>query len=160
MKIENTEDEILKIIQETKVLIPEVFLDNLEIDSMSNQPKWYPFESQIWKNGERIRQLFLTDKKLRNKESVFDKLFEIATNRNAKRGRQSFIMLFGSVKHSKYSSQLIKQIDDNSVDGQIIDTIYKMKVTEFTKEIKPFTNHDFTWIRNIAKKYIEKHKTD
>ena len=160
MKIENTEDEILKIIQETKVLIPEVFLDNLEIDSMSNQPKWYPFESQIWKNGERIRQLFLTDKKLRNKESVFDKLFEIATNRNAKRGRQSFIMLFGSVIHSKYSSQLKKQIDHNSVDGQIIDTIYKMKVTEFTKEIKPFTNHDFTWIRNIAKKYIEKHKTD
>ena len=160
MKEENTEDQILRIIQETEALIPEVFLDDLEINSMSKQPEWCPFESQIWKNGERIRQLLLADKKLRDKESLFAKLFKIATNRNAKKGRQSFIMLLGSVKHSKYSSELIKQLDDDSVDGHIIDTIYKMKVYEFTKEIKPFTDHKFTWIRNIAKKYCKKYETE
>lgn len=127
---------------------------------MSKQPEWYPFESQIWKNGERIRQLFLIVKKLKNKESIFDKLFKIATNRNAKRGRQSFIMLLGGVKYSKYSPELIKQLDDDNVDGHIIDAIYKMKVDEFTEDIKPFTDHKFTWVRNIAKKYCKKYETE
>lgn len=158
MEQESAEEKILKLIQETQSVIPEMFLENLEINSVSKQPEWYPFEHQIWKNGEEIRQLLLKDKKLRNKENLFDQLFEIATNRNAKRGRQSFVMLLGSVQHSKYSSKLIKQIDDDNVNGHIIDTIYKMKVDGFTEQIKPFTSHKITWIRNIAKKYIHKYE--
>ena len=160
MELENTEDQILKIIHETEVLIPALFLDNLEINPMFKQSEWYPFESQIWKNGEKIRQLLLTDKKLRDNESIYDKIFEIATNINAKRGRQSFIMLLGNVKHLKYSAELIKQLNDDNVDGHIIDTIYKMKFYGFTKEIKPFIDHKIIWIRNLAKKYCKKYETE
>lgn len=149
-------EEILNLIEKTKSIIPNKLEEDLEIESFSKQPKWYSFEHQIWKNGEEIRQKLLIDKKLKKDEEIFDKLLTIATNRNAKRGRQSFILLFGSVKYAKYSSDLIKHINDGFVNGQVIDTIYKMRVYNYVEEIKPFCNSQITWIKNIAKKYIEK----
>lgn len=157
IKNENLKEEILNLIEKTRSIIPSELEDDLEIESISKQPKWHSFEHQIWKNGEEIRQKLLFDKKLKKDEEVFDKLLTIATNRYAKRGRQSFILLFGSVKYIKYSSELIKHINDGCVNGQVIDTIYKMRVCNYVEEIKPFCNSPITWIKNIAKKYIEKY---
>lgn len=57
----------------------------------------------------------------------------------------------------KYGAGLISQLDDNFVYGHIIDTIYKMKASEFIEIIKPYCNDKETWIRNKAKKYVEKY---
>ena len=158
METQKAEKEILDLINRAKIIIPKEYAENLKINALTNQPEWHSFESEIWRIGEDIRQILSKNPKLKNNEKLFECLLEIATNKNAKRGRQSFILLFGSIKQSKHSEKLITQINDEFVSGHIIDTIYKMKTGNYSNEIKPFCNNKFAWIRNTAKKYIKKHE--
>ena len=148
------EKYILAIIKEVESLIPLVF----EPDLPSNDvPFWHPFEHEIWQRGEEIRQLLNVHKKLRNKDNILDKIFEVSINRRLKKGRQSFIMLLGNVDSKRYGANLITQLDDRCVYGHIIDAVYKMKLPEFVEAIKPYCDDEEAWIRNKAKKYIEKY---
>lgn len=152
------EKEILKIIAEVESLIPLTWEPHLPPNNLlPNVPEWYSFERTIWQKGEVIRQLLIGQKRIRTLPIILDKIFEIATNRNIKRGRQPFVMLLGNTDSKKYGAELISQLDDPFVYGHIIDAIYKMKAPEFAEIIKPYCNDKETWIRNIAKKYIEKH---
>ncbi|GAA3761309.1 hypothetical protein [Flavobacterium ginsengiterrae] len=83
-------------------------------------------------------------------------LIEIALNKNAKRGRQSFIMLFGYVQFSEYAEPLIQQIDDDFVQLHILDTIYKMRAEGFSNIMSNYINSKNTGVRNTAKKYLLK----
>lgn len=158
MKLQDPENEIMKLIEMAKSDIPKEMSVDLEADPLTKLPEWHFFEQQIWKNGEDIRQILLANKKLKEREDIFDRLLEIATDTKAKRGRQSFILLFGSVRHSKYAAALIEQINDEFVNGHVIDTIYRMKTDKYIREIEPFCTDKFAWIRNTAKKYVEKFK--
>lgn len=154
----DVEKKVLKIIKEVETLIPPTLEPNLLPNNLlPNIPEWHSFEHKIWQKGEAIRQLLKGQKKIRTQSNISDKIFEISTNRNAKRGRQSFIMLRGNIDSKKYGARLISQLDDNFVYGHIIDTIYKMKIPEFVEIIKPYCNDKEAWIRNKAKKYIEKY---
>jgi hypothetical protein len=145
MDKKEAKEEILKILDITEKLIPH---------SVSINENWEKFELDIWQHGEKVRQLLFQNKTLRSDSDILAKIANISLNRNARNGRQSFIMLLGHVNCKSYARQLIQQMDDNSVNGHIIDSIYKMKAVGFAKEIRPFINHKITWIRNIAKKYL------
>jgi hypothetical protein len=65
-------------------------------------------------------------------------------------------MLLGRKKYFQYSEKIVHLLNSDDVDGHVIDTLYKMGAGQYVEAIKPFLNHNRTWIRSKAKKYIEK----
>lgn len=117
-------------------------------------PDWHDFEHKIWRLGAELRQLVQANPALRKEDELYRRILKISMNRNAKRGRQAFIMLFDSKQLSKFAPDLIMQIDDKFVEGHIVKAIQKMPAIGFNNEIKPFAEHKTAWIRNVAKKYL------
>jgi hypothetical protein len=149
---------ILEKITEAKELIPQKELPTLpRSKELLGAPEWYDFELEIWDLGEEIRQIMVQYPKLREDKQLAEQILEIAIDRRAKRGRQSFILLLEYKVYSEYAPRLIAQLDDPAVDGHVISTVLKMRAPQFVDEIEPFTNHKMTWIRNYAKKYVERY---
>ena len=160
MTKEEAVKEIKKLVGKTLKLIPTEYEKDLPPTEFSpNVPKWHDYEHTIWQNGEKIRQILCVHKNLRKNKELLDLFLTIALNRNAKRGRQSFIMLFWYKHCSEYADLLIKQIDDDFVNGYIIEGLNKMKVGKFFSLVEPYKTSKVTWIRNQAKKYINEYST-
>ena len=66
------------------------------------------------------------------------------------------MMLLGKVKYREQAQALISLLEDEDVDGQVIDTLYKMRANGYVSLMTPFLKHKKMWIRNIAKKYVQK----
>jgi len=113
------------------------------------------FEEVIWSAGDNIRILRL---KIGIKPNLKQtkRIVELATNKNALKGRQTFILLLGRIEYAKYGKDLINYIDDISISGHIINTLYKIKNFHYVKEVMPFLKSERTWIRNEAKRYLSK----
>ena len=151
---------ILTLINKAEELTPQVFEDNLPSKKdLLGEPEWHFYEHEIWKLGEEIRQILLSNKPLKKDNELIERIIKICTNRNSKRGRQSFIMLLWSKDYSKYADKLISQLNDRFVYGHVIESLNKMKVEGFSKIIKPYCEDKVTWIRNQAIKYINQHST-
>ena len=153
-----TKKKILALISEAEDLIPQ----NIEPDlppskDLNGVPEWHGYERKIWEHGEKIRQLLNEHKALYEDKDLFDRIISICLNRNSKRGRQSFIMLLWNKSNARYAERLIKQLDDKSVYGHIIEGLNKMKVPGYSTSIKPFSLDKTTWIRNQAKKYLQQY---
>lgn len=106
---------------------------------------------------DTLRQFLLENKNKLNVSQI-ERIVKICLDKRAKRGRQSFVMLLGKKMFSEYAEQIVSLIDDDDVDGQVIDTLYKMGATGYADLIEPFLSHNRTWIRNEAKRYIQKYK--
>ncbi len=161
MKNQNATDrvEILdkadKLISQAEKLIPKILEPDLPPAKLNpDVPDWHDFEHKIWRFGNDLRLLIKENPTLKKEDGLFQRILKICTNRNAKRGRQSFMMLFESKQYSKFAAELITQLDDEFVDGHVICAIQKMHAAGFDCEIKPFTEHKHAWIRNAAKKYL------
>lgn len=160
MTKEEAKKRIIELIKATKKLTPDLHESDLpSFEASPDVPLWHSYESEIWELGEEIRQILAEHKDLRKDDFINDNIITFCLNKNAKRGRQSFILLLGYKNLSEYASQLIKMIEDKSVDGQIIDTIYKMQAVGFEEEIRPFINDKHIWIKKAAIKYIDKYGT-
>ena len=148
-------DKADKLISQAEKLIPKTFETDLPPTKLiPHVPDWHSFEHEIWRLGEELRQLIKTNLTIRKEDELFRRILKVCTNKNAKRGRQSFIMLLGAKQFSRFAADLITQVDDKFVDGQVICTIQKMHVAGFDSEVKPFIEHKHAWIRNAAKKYL------
>jgi hypothetical protein len=119
--------------------------------------EWYAFEYEIWNIGEQISRLLSENKNYKLNEAQAKYIVEIATNPCAKGGRQSFVMLLGYKKYQCYADEIASQIEDPNISGHVIDTLLKMRVPGYAGIIKPFTTSKLTWIKNTAKKYIERY---
>ena len=118
---------------------------------------WYDFEHEIWKIGEEIRQLILSEHKEMNTEQT-DRVCKICVDIKAKRGRQSFVMLLGKKRYKAYADKLSSALTDEDIAGHhIISTLYKMGAAQYVDQIKHCTTHSITWIRNESKRYVEKY---
>jgi hypothetical protein len=158
MDKEQAKLKVLELLLETKKLIPKDNVPNLDpIDGFPNIPQWHSFEHEVWKNGECIRQLFKEHKTLSQDKNIVEKILSICLDKNAKRGRQSFIMLLWNKKYAEYADKLVSQIDDKFVDGHIIEALNKMKTPYFLKEVRPFCSDKTTWIRKQAQNYIDQY---
>lgn len=138
-------------------LIPEKTLPDLpcmELEPTVND--WHDFEHEIWEIGEQIRQLMLQERKELNKEQA-DRVCKICVDIRAKKGRQSFIMLLGKKRYVSYAHNIIVVLTDEDVVGHVISSLYKMGASQYIEQIKPYTNHAITWIRNEAKRYVQKY---
>ena len=150
----------LVIIGKTKeavTLIPNDYLPNpVSTKLVKDVPGWHDFEYAIWKIGEEIRLLLFNAMNLRKDQEIQSEFVRLATNRNAKRGRQTFIMLLGYKFCSHHAKEIASQIDDQFVEGHVIMTLRKMQVKGYSTQVRPFLNSQVTWIRNEAKKYLSR----
>lgn len=145
-----------ELLSNAELMIPEEFLPDLPfMETASDVHDWYDFEHELWEKGEEIRQHILYGKKKPNTEQV-ERIVAICMDKKAKRGRESFVMLLGKKCYINYAEKIAILLNDSDVDGHVIDTLYKMGADSYSTQIKPFVNHNRAWIRNKAKKYIEK----
>lgn len=158
MTKEEAKKKIQSIVRRVEKMIPLTYVENLPpIDTKNPDiPQWHDFEDEIWIKGSNIDQILREHTSLRKDKSLLDSFLSIATNRNAKRGRQIFIILLGYKHCAEYAPFLIKQIDDPFVDGHIISTLNKMRAYQYTSLIMPFTTDKIAWIRNEAKRYVSR----
>ena len=151
------DNQLNKLLTEAENLIPKESLPDLPfIPEVPDVHDWYRFENDLWNKGEEVRQLILNSKKKPNREQV-KRICEICTNPVAKRGRQSFVMLLGRKCYTEYAPIIAPFLSDDDIDGHVVDTLYKMGISDYVSQIQPLTKHKRTWIRNIAKKYINKY---
>jgi hypothetical protein len=66
-------------------------------------------------------------------------------------------MLLGKKCYAEYAPIIASFLSDDDIDGHVVDTLYKMGTPDYVAQIQPLTKHNRTWIRNIAKKYINKY---
>ena len=149
--------ELDNLLLRAEELIPKDDLPDLPFMEMApNVHDWYKFEHQLWDVGEEIRQFLLVNKNKLNDNQI-ERIIEICLNKKAKRGRQSFVMLLKKKIYHSYASRLVTLLDDDDVDGHVIDSLYKMGASEYVELIRPFLTHKQTWIKNEAKRYIKKY---
>lgn len=120
-------------------------------------PGWYDFEYESWRIGESVRRAFVDNPKLKKNDALLRKVLEVATCRNLRRGRQSFIMALGFVAAQQHASTLSQFLNDPDVNGQAIYTLIKMKAPSFARNVEPLLGSEKTWIRNLAKKYLSRY---
>lgn len=144
------------LIAEASALIPREQLPLRPYRSEADTG-WYDFELQLWAKGEALRQLLLTSGRPLSDAQV-QTILAICLDPKAMRGRQSFLLLLGRTRYAAYADTVAGLLSDPQVDGQAIDVLYKMRVRDYCREIEPFTHHDKTWIRNVAKRYLAKYR--
>lgn len=147
--------QLNKILTEAESLIPNEALPDLPfMPEVPDVHDWYRFEHDLWNKGEETRQLIFESKKKPNQDQI-QRICDICTNPFAKRGRQSFVMLLGRKCYAQYAPVIAPFLSDDDIAGHIVDTLYQMETPDYVSQIQPFTKHNRTWIRNIAKKYID-----
>jgi hypothetical protein len=152
------EDQVFAACQQALRLAPEEYPPTLPTaKELLGGPEWYSFEHEAWRIGETIRQGFVQNTGLKKKHAVLEKVLEVATCRNLRRGRQSFIMALGFVAAQQHAKALSPYLSDADVDGQVVYTLIKMKAPGFVAEVEPLLQSDKTWIRNLAKKYLSRY---
>ena len=152
------DNELDTLLTRAEALIPEENLPDLPyMDLAPDVHDWYEFEHKLWEIGEEIRQFISENKNKLNKNQI-DRIVSICLDKKAKRGRQSFVMLLGKKIYNSYAGMIVTVLNDDDVDGQVIDTLYKMGAKEYVEQIEPFLTHNRTWIRNEAKRYVQKYK--
>ena len=152
------DSELNNFLTRAEALIPKENLPDLPYTDLApDVHDWYEFEHKIWEIGEEMRQ-FLSENKNKLNNNQIDRIVSICLDKKAKRGRQSFVMLLGKKMFCDYAEQIASLLNDDDVDGQVIDTLYKMGAKEYVEQIEPFLAHNRTWIRNEAKRYVQKYK--
>jgi hypothetical protein len=155
-----SEEEILAACEEAIGLAPAEFPPSLPPSKeLLGAPDWYPFERQAWPIGESVRQAFSRNPKLRKREVLLSKVAEVATCRNLRRGRQSFIMALGFVSARHYAEPLAAFLDDPDVNGHVLHTLFKMGASGFTREANLLLHSDKKWKRRWAKKYLDRYSS-
>ena len=76
---------------------------------------------------------------------------------NLRRGRQSFVMALGFTGAAHLAPRVARFLADPDVDGQVIDTLLKMRAPGFVAAVRPLLTDTHAWIRNLAKKYVARY---
>jgi hypothetical protein len=122
--------------------------------------QWHAFERDTWPIGEAIRRAFVQFPKLKKRTALIGKVVEVATHRNLRRGRQSFLMAMGFVYASQYAATLVPFLRDSDVDGQIVHTLLKMRASGYARVVATLLGSKEAWKLLLARKYIERYPTE
>ena len=152
-------EQLLTKIENAERVIPEDIVPNLPGQKdFPDVPEWHSFEHSVWSAGEQIRGLFKKNPGLKKDPEIQERILKICLRNQAKRGRQSFILLLGSPIFSEYSDEVSSLLKDDDVCGHAVDTLIKMRAGNYINQVEPLSTHKITWIRNKAKKYIQKYR--
>ena len=81
---------------------------------------------------------------------------EIANNINYGTSRQMIVLLIGKSKKVEVIPVLKKLLEDLDVDGQALEALTNFSGEDIEEIMQQYLNHEVTWIRNTAKKYLKK----
>ncbi len=113
----------LSLVARAESLIPERRVPELApLSGNPDVPEWHGFELKVWEIGEQIRQILARHQSLRKDRELQEAFVRILTNANAKRGRQSFVMLLGYKSCQVHAATVAAQINDPNVTGHVIST--------------------------------------
>lgn len=152
---ESVRARILALLEQARSAVPSSTLVRPSSTTRSDPPKWHDFEFTVWELGEKIRQALTECTSLRKDVDLQRAFLELAVDRRADRGRQAFIMLLGFKSCADHAPRLVGELDDLDVAGHVVSTLYKMKASGFTAQVRPFANDKRAWIRKEAKRYLE-----
>ena len=156
--VPNSEEEVLAACRQALRLAPADHPPTLPTSKeLLGAPEWYPFEREAWAIGESVRRAFAQHPRLKKNASLISKVAEVATCRNLRRGRQSFIMAMGFVSACPFAASLLASLNDPDVDGQVVHTLLKMRANGCARSMGHLLHSDKVWIRRLAKKYIERY---
>jgi hypothetical protein len=142
------------LLAQAKVMVPKDIPGLLP--PMAGYPdvsQWHKFEHSLWAIGEKIRQVINSQTRLRADRLLYSEILNIVRSRNARRGRQSFVLLFAYRPCLAWAQELASLIPDADIDGHIISALYKMRAPGFSSHVAPFLNSRTTWIREEATRY-------
>lgn len=122
---------------------------------------WYNYEMDLWMFSEKIIRPFLKKhKKVRGKHIFLDTLIEICLNRKFEKGRQLLVLFVGQYGKDAYKEEIKSLLYDSEMQGYAIDALRYAKCFEYVDIIKEiYINSKPGWIRQAAKKYINKAET-
>lgn len=157
MKQESAKENIIRLVQEAEAFIPIEVEDEEKscCEITADFPNWHPYENEIWRRGEEVRRLMKSVPSLWSDKELYELYLSIVLNKKAKRGRQTFILLFAYDRQSSYAEALASQIEDRFVCGHIIQALRKMKAFGYPEAVAKYQACSVTWIRNEAKKYMQ-----
>lgn len=152
-----TTAEVIEIARNALLLAPTAFPADQPVDRFSGQPKWFPFEIRCWELGEQIRRQLVESPRLRDDSRVGGAILEVIEHNHLRRGRQSFVMLLGSVKFASFAPRLVRWVSDPDVAGHVVDTLLKMRASGYVDVVRPYIASEFSWIRRKAKTFVERY---
>src|SRR5215510_9402866 len=153
-----TEQDVINACERALKLAPEAYPPTLPASpGLLGAPEWYPFEIEVWPIGEDIRQAFSRNRKLKKNEALILRVLQVATCRNLRRGRQSFVMALGFVGARRHAAAIASFLDDPDVNGQVVDTLLKMKAAGFAPLVWPLIAAEQAWIRRLAQRYVARY---
>jgi hypothetical protein len=163
MSIIEAKAKIELLLERAEGLIPAEQISDLPpMDQAPGVPGWHSFELELWRIGEEIRQIMNSATGLRKDEAIYSRLIRIAADQKAKRGRQSFVLLFCYRPCASWASSIADLIADPDVAGHAILALYKMKARGYSDMIKPLAYAKMTWISKEANRdldFDEEHRT-
>lgn len=149
--------ELVNLAREALRLAPPTFPADLPTSKIAKKPEWYPFEDTCWALGENIRQKLLRSPRLRGNPQLIGAILDVIEQRNLRRGRQSFVMLLGSVKAAYAAPRLALWATDSDIDGHVVDSLLKMRVAGYSQVVEPHLSSEFSWIRRKAETYLRRY---
>lgn len=149
-------EAVMRLIEEAISHIPAARPADLSpTELIPDVPDWHGFEREVWRIGEEVRHVINEKTALRKDDEVYSRFIEIARNRSAMRGRQSWVLLFAYKPCASWAADLANLLPDPDIEGHVISTLYKMKAPGFSEQILPYQDSKVTWIRREAKRYLQ-----
>ena len=89
-------------------------------------------------------------------DSVFEDIVRLVTDRRHGKAREMLAVALGNMKDPRAVDVLIELLEDDEVAGHALIALRKLKAEKARPHIERFLNHPKTWVRNEAKKALEK----
>lgn len=124
---------------------------------LNGVPGWCGFEWDAWPVGEAIRQSFQTTPSLKRDRRVLDAVLGVVRHRPLRRGRQSFVMALGFTGAATYAPALAEFLSDPDIDGQVLDTLLRMRAAGYGGAVAPLLEDRHAWIRKLARRYLDRY---
>ena len=157
METPSSAEEVIAVAERALRLAPAKFTTSLPTQKeLRGAADWYPFERAAWAMGEHIRHAFLNKPSLRSQPEVLKAIVKVIAQTHLRRGRQSFVMLLGTVKAAHLAPQIALFLSDTDIEGHVVDTLTKMRAGGYSVHVKKHLGSKYAWIRNKAKRYVER----
>ncbi len=151
--------DLAELCRRTLESAPGAVPPDLPIDSKAGAPEWYDFEHRAWEAGEHVRQAFSRNRTWKKDAALREQVLEVAVHRQLRRGRQAWVMALGFVDAHELAPGLAVFLSDPDVEGQIVDTLIRMRAGDFSDRVWPLTNHEQAWVRKLARRYLKQYAT-
>jgi hypothetical protein len=132
------------------------FTDSFSLEHHDQTITWFRFESLIWALGEAFRQILKRRKTLRRHPTVFEQIEAVCRDSRFGKGRESFTMVLGRYGGPATVPTLLHLLSDQQVCGHAVYALRLLGACDTAEHVRPFLDHDKTWIRQEARKFFAK----